>query len=89
MNRPEITPTELNAAFAYVKEKMDRRIQKYGWGSYASAHEALGKLMEEFNELQQAIQKKDSVEIWMEFADVAIPCIFAIAGLHNKKMDVN
>lgn len=69
--------------YEVVREQMNYRLQKHGPGKYASPHESLGIIAEEYHELIQAITKNDGEEIEKELYDIAVAALFAIASLRT------
>jgi phosphoribosyl-ATP pyrophosphohydrolase len=67
-----------------VHGELLNRIKKKGDKSYASNHEALGIITEEFWELVQAIQSNKQKDIISEAFDVAIGCLWLIASEVEK-----
>jgi hypothetical protein len=52
--RPKVRPEEVAAAVDVVVTRLYERLEQYGYGTYASRHEVLGILAEEFKELTDA-----------------------------------
>lgn len=55
------------------------------WGPFASAHEAMGVCMEEWDELRDAIHKNDIVAIERECLDLAAPLLRLAEQLQMEK----
>ena len=64
-----------------ILEKLHHRLQQHGPLSYASAHEILGIVAEEYHELVEAVQSNDCKEIESELIDIAVGCLFGVASL--------
>lgn len=55
------------------------------YGPFASTHEALGVILEEFEELREAIQSNDAERIKRECIDLAAPVIRLAWEIENLK----
>lgn len=55
------------------------------YGPFASSHEALGVIMEEFDELREAIRSNDPVRIHDECLDMAAPLIRLADAIRNSE----
>ena len=65
-----MTIDEIDAAlYARIKAADDR------YGPFASTHEALGVIIEEFDELREAIRSNDLDRVQQECLDMAAPLI--------------
>ena len=62
-------------------------IEEKGNKSFASIHELLGVILEEFEELKNAIHDNDYQLIHNELLDLGAMAIFAHASLYNGKLD--
>ena len=80
MNRQPVRKCSMNTAFDMVRSNMARAIEKHGNGAYVGAHEALGILTEEYDELIGAVRSDDPVQVEKELMDVAQVAIFGIAS---------
>jgi hypothetical protein len=83
--RPEISPTEERGAMEALKVWYNYRRKQKGRASYASKHEILGSISEEFAELQEAIHTGDFNEIAHELKDVAIAAAFGFVCWKSGK----
>lgn len=77
--RPQVPSIAVNQAITATVLKLDERLKRYGHGTYASRHEALGIVAEEWHELVEAVKGNDVSEFEQELIDVAVGCIFALA----------
>jgi len=56
------------------------RLNQKGTGTFASSHEVLGVVCEEFRELEDAVQGKEGLgNIKDELLDIAVACVFGAA----------
>lgn len=88
MKRIKIKKRFVKIARQALKDKIEYRMTQKGPQSYASVHEALGIITEEYKELIDAVQSNNREHVMAELLDVAVGCIFAIAcneagGLDN------
>ena len=66
-----------------IESRIDAADMRYG--TFASSHEALGVIMEEFDELREAIRSNDPVRIHDECLDMAAPLIRLAISMRNSK----
>lgn len=85
--RPVVPEARIEEAFEQVRRMLNVRLAEKGHGSYASTHEALGIIVEELRELEDAIHKNDEFGFREELTDIAVGAIFAIASSLNKSLD--
>lgn len=79
LNRAEVTDWEIAGGLVDLAQKLQSRLQKKGFGAYASRHEILGIVTEEFQELTEAIRKDDAEgydHYSKECLDIAVAGIF-------------
>jgi hypothetical protein len=79
MERVQITKESLDAAFTRLKGRLYARLNEKGHGTFASRHEALGVLQEEWTELNDADCVKDPEHWHHEIEDIAVGCLFTMA----------
>lgn len=79
MKRIKIKKRFVKKAVKLLKEKLKYRMLQKGPQSYASVHEALGLITEEYKELIDAVQSNKREDVMAELLDVAVGCIFAVA----------
>lgn len=85
--RKNITPEQVDEALRLTGEMLKRRLVQKGTLSYASTHEGLGIITEEFHELVDAVKSNDKDAFEKECLDVAVGCIFSIASLRAGALD--
>lgn len=81
VERNQASSVEVERAFALLRENLERRIDKFGWGKHASPAESMGILLEEWKELIDAHQGNDLDEFASELLDVGVTCIWGIVSL--------
>jgi NTP pyrophosphatase (non-canonical NTP hydrolase) len=79
MKRIKIKKRFVKAARQILKNKLAYRMVQKGPQSYASVHEALGLITEEYKELIDAVQSNNREHVMSELLDVAVGCIWALA----------
>lgn len=85
IERNPASPIEVEQAFALLRENLERRIKKFGWGKHASPAESMGILLEEWKELIDAHQSNDLDEFAAEMLDVGVTCIWGIVSLVHQQ----
>ena len=55
-NRPVVSENQVLNGLAHFKVALERRLAQKGYGSYSSRHEILGILVEELDELRDAVR---------------------------------
>lgn len=79
LNRVEVTDQEISIGISHLVDKLKMRLEQKGYGAYASRHEILGILAEEYKEVIDAIQldyEDGYVQFKKELLDVAVGAIF-------------
>lgn len=87
MKRDMLTSKNLDDALDYLKAQIIRRLNQKGEGIFASRHEILGIITEEYSELIDAVHQRQITDIRDELLDIAVGCIFAIASIESGNMD--
>ena len=89
--RIEVKEKSINKSFKVIRELLDKRLLQKGNYSFASKHEFLGILTEEYYEIINEIKNDhltydDTVymELCNEVIDMAVACIFYYAGCIQK-----
>lgn len=73
------------ALLTYMVVALAERIEKHGDGTYASNHDGLGTIVEEYDEFLEAIRSNDDGEILKETTDLAVGALWMVATLIEKK----
>ena len=87
MPRVEITAAERQRAVASFFEKLEWRIKQKGPRSFASSHEVLGIITEEYGELIEAVKANDPEAVVRELHDIGVAAIFAVASAEAGGFD--
>jgi len=76
--RPEVTQEHIARGILDITKKLESRLKKKGWGSYASRHEIFGICAEEMDELLDEL-RINTPEGYENFAKECLDV--AVAGL--------
>jgi NTP pyrophosphatase (non-canonical NTP hydrolase) len=88
MERPQISDAVLLQTIEALTVNMGRRIEEKGRGAFASPHEMLGVIAEEYHELIEAVRLNSAVDIGGELADIAVACLFSIATMIEADIQI-
>ena len=89
-HRKKIPTTLVSDTVSQLQHRIYLKVKEFGNHAYASRHEILGQLQEEFAELTEAVQKdksKDKIEIRSELMDIAVGCIWGVLSIDTKSID--
>ena len=86
ITRETINPLEIEEALAIIKHHFYQKLKEKGDGAFASTHEIIGLLDEEFNELRDACHDNNIDDFSEELIDVAIVAIFGYASIISGKI---
>lgn len=73
-----------------LKKQLVFRLEQKGKGTFASSHEILGIITEEYHELVEAVRlhgDEKARRIKSELMDIAVACVFGAACINEGKMD--
>lgn len=87
INRKQIEENEITISMAEIHLKLKKRLQTYGNGTFASKHEILGIIAEEYHELVEAVKNEDLNNVKEELLDIAVGCLFGIACINAKGVE--
>jgi phosphoribosyl-ATP pyrophosphohydrolase len=87
MDRVKLTDEQIDSAFDAFDSKLHEVLFKKGLGTFASKHEILGSMTEEYNEVINAVHTKDNENLQEELLDVAVVAIFGLACLKANTVD--
>lgn len=85
MKRDFINKLEIEKELNNIKNYLYEILEKKGYGAYASPHEILGSITEEYLELCYAIKVDDKNNTRDELIDIAVVCIFGCVCLKKIK----
>lgn len=83
--RRQLTDEMIDATVSFVAQEFARRLRQKGRGALVGPHEGLGIIVEEYDELIDAIRANDRSETVKESADLAVACMFGIASLMTEE----
>lgn len=86
-SRHQLTQEEFDHAIEAVTRKLEYRQKQKGMGTYASCHEALGVLEEEYDEYLDEVHDRNTEGQVKELIDIAVGCIWAIASINSGGQD--
>jgi len=86
-HRKQIKDINLDEAINSTTSMIHKRLFEKGKGTYASIHETLGIITEEYDELIDAVHNNDQAQVHKELKDIAVGCIIAMACINQGSMD--
>jgi len=89
-DRKKITEEQVELTLDQLRHRIRYQVEHFGKHSFASKHEILGLLTEEFHELVEAVrtEKGDYIpRVRNELFDIAIVCIFGVTCVDQKGLD--
>jgi len=87
MCRPELTADDINIAVLKLQKEVARRLNEKGRDSFASRHEILGVITEEYYELIGAVESKSLADVEDELFDLAVAAVISAASTMAGKVD--
>lgn len=82
MKRIDLTSGEIAIALKRLRGEVNRRLGQKGRGAFASSHEILGVLDEEYAEYLEAVHDNlDPNKRMDELYDIAVACIIGAASI--------
>jgi hypothetical protein len=81
MERVQVTESVLKLTEGRIGMMLTKRLNQKGFGAFASSHEILGVVTEEYHELCHAIESNESIAIQDELLDLAVAAIFGLASI--------
>jgi hypothetical protein len=100
-NRKQVPDDAVAGAMDALRAELGRRLSEKGQGTFASKHEVLGVVTEEYEEVSDAVHR-GKVErgpltefnvraagpfLRDELLDLAVACVFGVACIDAKTMD--
>lgn len=86
LSRNKISQHEIDIGGEILMNKIQQRLRQKGDGSFASRHEILGIITEEYDELKDAIRLDDGVGLHrfkQELLDIAVGAIFGYICINS------
>lgn len=84
IHRSSVSDDSIQLSFHELRAHMQVVLDKHGRGAFASTHEIIGVLIEEFRELEDALHSNDDVCFQAELKDIAQVCVFAFASFLDR-----
>jgi NTP pyrophosphatase (non-canonical NTP hydrolase) len=85
--RAPIAEQEIEDATMDIIAHTKEEIKKKGCGTFASTHEILGVIAEEYHELVDAVRSNKVADVEEELLDITTACLFAIACINANTID--
>lgn len=85
--RKQVSSRSEVAAFEAFKRAMQKAKGEKGIGGFASTHEILGVIEEEYHELQHAVKDNDPSEVEAELLDILVASFWGIASMKSGSLD--
>ena len=79
--RPIVRQSDTDTHIEILRTALMQRVAKHGPGAYAGPHETLGILVEEFDELRDAVRSNKGADVYAELLDIAVGAVFGMASL--------
>jgi NTP pyrophosphatase (non-canonical NTP hydrolase) len=89
-DRKKIDTKQIELTLDQLRHRIYYRLKQYGNHSFASKHEILGLVTEEYHELVDAVKtERDEYlpEVRNELLDIAVACIFGVTCIDHKGLD--
>ena len=87
MKRKEVSTKALQYALDEAKSELSRRLGQKGHGGFASTHEMFGVLIEEVDELSEALHDNDQDQFIAELKDIVVAALFSLASMKDNTHD--
>lgn len=84
-SRPVVAGSTIAEVYSASKAHLWGKMNKHGDGAYASNHEALGVIAEEYDEFIEAVRSNNRQRIEEELYDLATAALFAVASSRTHK----
>lgn len=82
--RPKITDENIQKSIKETIDAFNRKLEKKGKGALVSPIEILGKLTEEYFEVEEEVHKERLNDLKNELTDVAVVCLWGIASIEQS-----
>jgi hypothetical protein len=82
----KVTQENIDKAFAFLHERFQAKLEKHGNNCWHGRHECIGIILEEFDELREALRDDINKEHFeYELMDVALSCVYGLACLKTLR----
>lgn len=82
--RPKLENKNIQKSISEVSGAFKRKLNSKGKGALISPMEILGKLTEEYYEVENEVHNKKIHDLKNELMDVAVVCLWAIASIEQS-----
>ena len=72
-----------------MQDALPKQVEAKGSGAFASYHETLGVIMEEYHEYIEAVHKNDENQAAKELIDLAVAAIWGLASCLADDIEVS
>lgn len=89
-NRKKVPVGDIENALSALRHRLHYRVKQYGDHGFASIHEILGLISEEFREFEEEVHSDKSelrYKISSELLDIAVGCIWGYLSIAHKTID--
>lgn len=87
MSRIQLNEKQISEAINKIQQQLIITLDKKGYGTFASSHEILGIITEEYKEFIDAVHNNNYYEISNEIIDLAVVCIFGLTCIDQRTID--
>ena len=85
--RPRVPIGFRRDAIVSLEAELDRNLDENGTGTFASTHEILGVLTEEYTKLIAAVRSNEVSDVRKKLLALAVGCVFAVACIDAQTLD--
>jgi len=85
--RTQLNANQINDGIKIVLDKLYDRLDQKGYGTFASRHEILGVMQEEYKEFVDAVHSKNKENMKEEIIDIAVAAIFGLVCLNEDTVE--
>lgn len=87
MARPEYTAADMSVVIEKACAELNRRTKEKGAHCLASRHEIMGMVMEEYRELEMALEEPSLCYMKRELADLVVAGLLGLISIERKSLD--
>jgi len=85
--RTQLSNDQIQDGIGKIVDKLYKRLNQKGYGTFSSRHEILGVITEEYKEFIDAVHSKDRENIKEEIMDLAVGAIFGLVCLDENTVE--
>ena len=87
MGRENVPSGTISKALEDLRVEIFARLDKKGYGGFASTHEIFGHVQQELHEYEAEVHSRDILKMEKELFDTAVACIFGVASIRARTID--